>query len=302
MPKPTQEQIGTLQKTFEVAAKDSEAMLKNIGISPEILTRAAMNAALTNPAILTCTPASLRLAVLKCAQRGLLPDGDSCAIVPYKGRAQLIMGYKGMADVIRRAIKGVSFLVDCVVDSDEFEYEITIGGSSDKPFLRHKLNPKRERPTSANVTAVYALAWMPNNPRPEYVVMFRSEIDHVQKTYTRSDSKAWVSEWAEQAKKTAFRRLGKYLPIRSGLLKAGEEVDADDPLDDLDAPAGAADAADTDKQEEEVRAAAAKPVAQPRAAARPKLAAVPPPEPEPNPDDHDQPNDAGQDDYPDLTF
>ena len=286
---PTRAQVGTLQKVIEQAADDSKAMLENIGISPEIMARAAMNAALTNPAILNCTPASLRLAVLKCAQRGLLPDGDSAVIVPFNGKAQLVMGYKGMADVARRAIKGISFKTEAVVAGDEFQYEEGL-----VPVLKHVPDPKRQRPTAQNVTAVYAIAWMPGNDKPEYVVMFRAEIDHIQKTYTRSDSKAWISEWAEQAKKTAFRRLGKYLPIRSGLLKAGEEVGADDPLDD---PEDAAAAADAGEQEEADRAAAAKPVAQPRAAARPKPAAAPAAEPEPEP-----PADVGQEEYPDLNF
>ena len=77
------EKVRTL---IDRACKDALPILEQIGLKPEAFARVAFNAVMTNPKILDCEPKSLRHAVLLCAQRGLLPDGESAAIVPYKGR------------------------------------------------------------------------------------------------------------------------------------------------------------------------------------------------------------------------
>ena len=263
---PTQQQADLVKVTVEQAAEDSVEMLKIIGINPQVFARIALNAALTTPAILDCTPQSIRLAVLKCAQRGVLPDGEQAAIVPYKGKAGLQMGYKGMADVARRAIKGLVLRTQVVVKGDEFEYEDGL-----KPILRHKPAEDRARPTEQNVTHAYAVAWMPNNPQAEFVVMTKADVEYIRNTYASNTSKAWANEWAEQAKKTALRRLGKQLPIRSGLMSFEDDSETEFP-DDPNQPTA-------QPQTEEQRAAAAKPAgsgtATPAGPAKPANAAQP---------------------------
>ena len=282
-----------VQNTIETAAKDAQAMLKNIGIGPEIFARVALNAALLNPEILNCDPRSLRHTILVCAQRGLLPDGDSAAIVPKGGKAALIIGYKGMADLARRAIKGIVLKTGAVTGDDakdgiwEHEEGLT-------PILRHKRAPTGARATEQNVIASYAIAWMPGNTVPEYVVLYRSDLDWIRKTYTSDKSTAWAKEYAAQAKKTALRQLLKLLPVRSGLMTISESdplVHGDDPIEDIDA-----DPADETQQPEQPRdqaQAAQQPAQQTRrgrtsaastsAARTAPPAAAPPPPPPPNP-------------------
>ena len=225
-----------VRNTIETAAEDAKAMLKNIGIGPEIFARVALNAALLNPAILNCDPKSLRHTILVCAQRGLLPDGDSAAIVPKGGKAALIVGYKGMADLARRAIKGIVLKTGVVTKEDAangiWEHEEGLN-----PTLRHKRDPEGARATEQNVIAAYAIAWMPGNKQPESVVLYRSDLDYIRKTYTSEKSTAWANEYAAQCRKTAFRQLGKMLPVRSGLMTISDVdpiVHGDDPLDDID--------------------------------------------------------------------
>ena len=240
-----------IRTTIEQAAKDTDKVLQHIGLTKEVYSRVALNAVMTNPEILNCDPKTLRKALMNCAQIGLLPDGDQAALVPFKihgvSTATLIIGYKGMVDLARRAIPGIVIDTQVVTAEDEkdgvFEFELGL-----KRILRHVKARGQGMPTEKNVVAAYAVAFMPKNPHhPEFELLFRGELDHIRKTYTQAKSKMWIEEYAEACKKTALRRLGKRLPIRSGLTKYGlEPAPETDPMDDfiaqepIDAAPGAA--------------------------------------------------------------
>ena len=209
------------------ATTDSADLLKQIGISPEAYARVVLNAINTVPAVLNCSAGTIRRAILKCAQLGLMPDGDQAAIVPYRGKAQLIVGYKGKLDLARAAIPGISIVVNAVTTEDEWQYEEGMN-----PILKHIPSEKGSRCSEKNFRACYILAWMPGNDQPERVVLYKKEIDYIRKTYSSGESKAWIKEYAEQAKKTAINRMGKRLPIRSGLLKNKGIDIGDDAFDD----------------------------------------------------------------------
>ena len=218
------------EKLITEAATDSVDMLKQIGIKPEAYKRVILNAINSSPKLLDCNPGTIRRSILKCAQLGLLPDGDQASIVPYKMRgqlvAQVITGYKGMCDLARQAIPGISITLRSVTTDDEWEHEEGLN-----PVLRHVPSEDGERCTEKNFRCAYAIAWMPGNPKPEWVVLYKKEIEYIRKTYASSSSPAWIKEYAEQAKKTAGRRLGKLLPIRSGLLMKGRDI-GDDAFDE----------------------------------------------------------------------
>ena len=220
--------IGVVSKTAERACVEANDVLEQIGMSPETYKLVVLTAISTTPKILECDPNSIRRSILKCATLGLLPDGDQAAIVPFKNHAQLVVGYKGMMDLCRDSIPGISIVVVAVTDTDEFEYKEGLD-----PVLDHAIDEAGERCTEKNFRAAYALAWMPGNDKPERVVMFKKDIEHIRKAYTHTSSQAWIKEYAEQAKKTVLRRLGKKLPIRSGLLKKGRDI-GEDAFDDVE--------------------------------------------------------------------
>ena len=227
MSNPTVREKGEKVKELMVrASNDAKPILEQIGMSPEAFARVAFNAVLTNPKILDCEPQSLRRAVLECAQRGLLPDGDSAAIIPRKGKATFQIGYKGMCDLARRAIPGCGIRTQVVTNKDEWVYKegLTL-------VLDHERDPMTW-PDESNVIAAYAVVEMPSGVK-ESEVMLRCDIDHIRKNYAHASSEAWAKEFAEQCKKTVLRRLGKRLPIRSGLLTAAEPVvPLTDPFDE----------------------------------------------------------------------
>ena len=276
-----------IRTTIKEAAKDVDDILKHIGLSKEVYSRVSMNAVLASPNILNCEPRTLRKALMQCAQLGLLPDGDAAALVPFKLKgvltATLVIGYKGMIDLARRAIPGIVLDTQVVTDEDEFEFELGLNRK-----LTHKRNPEGALPTEKNIIAAYAVAFMPKNPHaPELELLFKSELDHIRKTYTQAKSKMWIEEYAEACKKTALRRLGKRLPIRSGLLTQGLEPEGD-PIEDFQA-GEAIDVEATAPDEKE----------QPRTRARATRTAKPKPAPsEPQPPDDDEP--PAQEEEPDF--
>ena len=267
-----------------LASTDAKPILEQIGMSPEAFARVACNAVLTNPKILDCEPQSLRRSILECAQRGLMPDGDSAAIIPRKGKATFQIGYKGMCDLARRAIPGCGIRTQVVTDKDEWVYKegLTL-------VLDHERDPMTW-PDESNVIAAYAIVEMPGGVK-ESEVMLRCDLDHVRKNYAHASSEAWAKEFAEQCKKTVLRRIGKRLPIRSGLLaKAAEPVvPMGDPFDEevieVDPPDGDPDPAADQEQEQPARTTRTRRPAKPRQAPRnPEPGPEPEQEPEPEPE------------------
>ena len=273
-----------IRTTIGQAATDADEVLRHIGLSKEVYSRVAMNAVLASPNILNCEPKTLRKALLQCAQLGLLPDGDGASLVPFKNKgtltATLVIGYKGMIDLARRAIPGIVIESHVVTNEDEFEYELGLN-----PILKHTRLPEGKMPTEKNIIAAYALAWMPKNTHPEVEVLFRAELDHIRNTYTQAKSKLWLEEYAEACKKTALRRLGKRLPIRSGLMTQGLEPEGD-PIADFQTGEVIDTEAKQDVTDVHPEAVPEQTRTRPRAprAAKPKPSA---PEPQPPDDDDD---------------
>ena len=278
-----------IRTTIEGAAESSDKVLKHIGLNKEVYCRVAMNAVLASPNILNCEPKTLRKALMQCAQIGLLPDGDAATLVPFKLKgvltATLIIGYKGMIDLARRSIPGIVIDTHVVTDEDEFEYALGL-----HPVLTHKRLPTGKRPTEKNIIAAYAVAHMPKNPNhPEFELLFRSELDHIRNTYTQAKSKLWIEEYAEACKKTALRRLGKRLPIRSGLLIQGLEPEGD-PIEDFET----GEVIDIEaKQDTETKQASKTRTSARTARAAKTKPANPDPEPQPPDDDDDDGNGNG---------
>ncbi len=229
-----------VEATVEKAAEASSSFLEKMGIDPEIYARAGLNAIMHQPEIANCTLPSIRFVLLKCAQRGMMPDGESAAIVPrrIKGKlvATLIPMVGGQTDLVRDAIPGISIVSGIVRKGDEFEYHEEL-----KTHFFHK--PSEEPKFGAdNVRAAYAKIWCPGAMQPEITVMFKAEIEQV-KSRSRAKQGPWFTDYEEMAKKTVLRRVFKRLPIRQGLQKQNRQpipVDAFDeftPEDAIEVPA-----------------------------------------------------------------
>lgn len=175
-------------------------------------SRLLLTAANTTPALFECDPTSFLAAGVAAAQLGLEPnDARGLAyLLPFndskRGKiVQLIIGYRGMMDLARRSGMVTSINAFPVYAGDEFTYALGL-----EPTLHHVPADGDEDPKT--LTHVYAVAKI--NGDPQFVVMTRKQVDKTRQGVKGSDSpySPWSKHYVEMARKTAIRRLCKYLP------------------------------------------------------------------------------------------
>ena len=187
------------------------------------LTRIVMTECRKAPALLKCAPESFYGAVLQCAALGLEPGSalGHCYLLPFgngkdkQGRpnAQLIIGYRGMIDLARRSGQIVSLSAYCVHEQDTFNYKLGLD-----PDIEHIPASVADR---GKVTHVYAVAKLKGGG-VQFEVLSRAEIEAIRSTSKAGNSGPWKDHWEEMAKKSAIRRLFKYLPVSIEAVRAVE--------------------------------------------------------------------------------
>jgi recombination protein RecT len=194
-------------------------------ISPDRLTRIAINVIRTNPQLLQCNLPSLMGGVMEAAKLGLEPGMmGQCYLIPFNNRkaqtmeAQFIIGYRGLIDLVRRSGQVSTIGAQTVYQNDIFEFEY---GLEDK--LVHK-------PTLVDrgaPIAYYAIAKMKDGGY-NFLVMSRQDVEKHRDTFSKAKNFGpWVEHFDEMAKKTVLRALIKYLPISIEYLSKDEATGAD---------------------------------------------------------------------------
>lgn len=233
----------------------SPAMQAQIGaalpkhITAERMCRVAMTAITKSPKLAQCTQASFFTALLNLSQWGLEPDGRRAHLIPFENKrantveCQLIIDYKGYAELIYRSGL-VSYLhADVVREGDLFAYDKGELRQHVPWFLRKDANKPKE---AGKIYAVYAMARMKDGSE-------KADVLSVDEVYAiRDGSQGWFAfqkGWAKQSpwdpnkpvseqemmKKTAFRRLSKWLPL-SAEVRDAMDSDDDDAIDVVAAP------------------------------------------------------------------
>ena len=188
-------------------------------LSAERMLRVCLTAAQRTPDLLKCDQLSFVGAVVQASQLGLEPDGilGHAYLVPFNNRktgrkeVQLIAGYKGLIDLARRSGHVTSIAAHVVYDKDEFTFTYGIDET-----LRHVPHMGSER---GEAVAVYAVAKMKDGGYA-FDVMSKAEVEKIRAKSQAGTSGPWQEHWGEMARKTAIRRLVKYLPLSPELQKA----------------------------------------------------------------------------------
>ena len=192
-------------------------------LTPERFVRVAITAMLKTPKLAECTQASLLNSLLQLAQYGLEPDGRRAHLIPYKDQCTLIIDYKGIAELVMRSGL-VSYLhADIVCENDVFEWDMG-------EIKKHTINLKAPR---GEAYAFYALCRFKDGTT-KAEVMHREEVEAIRRRSRAGASGPWVTDFNEMAKKTAFRRLSKWLPLSPEIRDATE---TDDDVIDVEAKA-----------------------------------------------------------------
>ncbi len=183
-------------------------------LPPARFVRVAVTALIKTPKLAECTQASMMNALLQLAQYGLEPDGRRAHLIPYGTTCQLIIDYKGLAELaIRSGL--VSYLhADVVCEHDIFEYDMG-------EIKKHSVDFKKPR---GDAYAFYAICRFKDGST-KADVMHKEEVDAIRKRSRAGSSGPWVTDYNEMAKKTVFRRLSKWLPLSPELRDAVEAGD-----------------------------------------------------------------------------
>lgn len=198
---------------------------------PERFARHLLNYAIRAPEVLECQPASILKSMLDAAQMGLAPDGllGSGYLVTFKNKdratgqkvkqCQFIPGYRGLIDLARRSgvIQQISGQV--VRKGDVFEYEL-----GDAPRLRHVPlmdTTSDEEVGHRPIVAAYAVALLTDGSK-QVEVLTVADLQKIQGSSQSgaSEFSPWAKWPEEMARKSAVKRLCKYLPLSPELALA----------------------------------------------------------------------------------
>src|SRR5262245_11950808 len=179
------------------------------GIMPvERLMRTVMISVERLPKLLECDRQSILNAAMSAACLGLEVDGvtGQAYLIPFKGKAQLVIGYKGFNTLAARS--GITITGAVVCEDDQFEYEL---GSD--AFVKHV----RKLGNRGRIIAAWACARAKNRP----AVVDVMDIDELMAVKKRSPGAARTdSPWNDPAigfpamcEKTVTRRLARSLPL-----------------------------------------------------------------------------------------
>lgn len=189
-------------------------------LTPDRFIRVAVSALTRTPKLKECEPVSLFGALLTLSQLGIEPDGRRAHLIPFENRrrggveCQLIIDYKGLAEMAMRS-GVVSYLhADVVCENDQFEENMG-------EIIVHKIDRRKPR---GEVYAVYAICKFKDGTA-KAEVMSSEEIEAIRKRSKAGNAGPWITDWNEMAKKTVFRRLSKWLPLSPEFRDA---VEADD--------------------------------------------------------------------------
>jgi recombination protein RecT len=182
--------------------------------TPDRFLRVALTALTKTPKLGDCTPASVCSALLTLSQFGLEPDGRRAHLIPYGNQCQLIIDYKGLAELVLRSGL-VSYLhADVVCENDVFDYNMG-------EVSRHSIDFKKAR---GKPYAFYALCKFKDGTT-KADVMTLEEVEAIRARSKAGKSGPWVTDFNEMGKKTAFRRLSKWLPLSPEIREVVENDD-----------------------------------------------------------------------------
>lgn len=226
----TQSTAITLRGELE-GASFREAVAKVLPkiLTPERFVRVAITAMTRTPKLRECDRASFFSSMLALAQTGLEPDGRRAHLIPFENRkrgvieCQLIIDYKGLVELAMRSGLLSYIHADVVCEGDVFEYSLGEIKAHVPWFLRRDADKPAD---PGEIFAAYALAkFKDGSAKAE--VMSIGEVNAIRARSRAGQSGPWVTDFAEMSKKTAVRRLSKWLPL-SPEYRDALEIDADE--------------------------------------------------------------------------
>lgn len=204
---PQQQNIKNINQLMEqYKGEIAKALPKHM--SPDRMARIALTCLRVNPKLAECDPLSFLGAIIQSSSLGLEPGSQGHAyLIPFRNNkkgiteCQFIPGYRGLIDLARRSGQIESISARVVKENDKFEFEY---GLNER--LVH-VPAKKDR--GENIY-VYAVAKLKDGGH-QIEIMDMDQIETIRKR-ARFPNPVWETDFDEMCRKTAVRRLYKYLP------------------------------------------------------------------------------------------
>lgn len=192
-------------------------------LSADRFIRCSLTALTRSPKLNDCTQESFMKCLLDLSAFGLEPDGRRAHLIPYGNQCTLIIDWKGLAELAMRSGIIAKLHADIVCDNDAFTYDMG-------EVTTHTIDWKKPR---GEMYAAYAMAQTKTGEK-FFAVMSKDEIEAIRKRSRAGNSGPWQTDYNEMAKKTAFRRLAKWLPLSAEFRDANErDHDLEEPPRDV---------------------------------------------------------------------
>jgi recombination protein RecT len=175
-----------------------------------------------DPKLLECDRNSVLAGAMTAAQLGLEIDPalGRAYLLPYKGKAQLIIGYKGYVDLAYRSGQLAGLQAEAVYAADHFSYALGLD-----PKLEHVPADCEDR---GDLKYAYAVANLSNGGKAWRVLNRAQVMKHKKSSQSASSSYSpWVTHEEEMWRKTAIRALASILPLSPELRDAVATDDSD---------------------------------------------------------------------------
>lgn len=217
----------------DTAAKSIKSLMPAIRlalpkhITPDRMSRIVLTAIRKNPDLLKCTQESLFGGILEACQLGLEINSplQQAYLIPFNDKnkgtkeATLVIGYRGMIDLMYRNPKVAQIIVRNVYEGDDFEF---IPGITEETY-EHKTAEQKEIETGIPVKkGGYVATYMivrTFTDNPKYPVIgtifppiYKAEMDKIRKRSKAGNSGPWVTDFEAMAKKSAVRKYFKFIP------------------------------------------------------------------------------------------
>lgn len=220
-PAPVKTNIDLIKDLYEGRKQEIAKMLNDV-LAPDKLFMVAMTHVRKNPILAQCDRDSFVNALVESAQLGLdlNPALGYAYLVPKRKNDKLYcefqVGYRGLIYLATASGMVNDIFAQIVYDKEEFKIEYGL-----HPLIKHIPKPPSER---GDIIGAYAVARLKNGvERFEY--LWQEEIEKIKKkSESLKSDKPQFSPWntseEEMIKKTATRRLGKWVPLSPHLTSA----------------------------------------------------------------------------------
>lgn len=281
---PQNKSAEAVQKWLDANRETLEVQIP-ANVNPQMLLAQYQMQVRTNPVLSECSLPSLLRCLVHAAHYGLtLGTFNSCWMIPFKGEAQLVLGYGGLARIAKACNELRWYKCELVYRGDRFE----LTQDNDVIHEYDPFNDGREtelyapnsKHWSGRVLGAYCVIVRPDGSKARDVMTVK-DIERTRAKSRGRDSMMWVEFWGEGAKKTVFRRCMKQLQLDS---HAASTVQASDEEFDFQQ----AQQATATVTKAPSRATAAKAILD-RSIGEPEPEPEPDPAPEPAPEQADNP-------------